>query len=93
MQQAEIKVIRAQLAHRFHHGFLRRLITVMLRPDLGGQKDIPARHAGMLNRRADLPSSPKLIDGFADMLPVFTSEAVSEMYYAENGDLFDTVLC
>ena len=42
---------------------------------------------------ADLPSSPELIDGFADMLPVFTSETVSEMYYAEHGDSYDTVLC
>ena len=42
---------------------------------------------------SDLPSAPELIDGFADMLPVFTSEAVSEVYYADRGDSFDTVFC
>lgn len=42
---------------------------------------------------AALRRSDKLIDGFAEMLPVFTSAEVSEVYYAEHGDSWDTVFC
>ena len=40
-----------------------------------------------------LRSSEKLIDGFAEMLEVFTSDAVSELFYTEHGDTYDTVFC
>ena len=42
---------------------------------------------------AELRRSNKLIDGFAEMLPVFTSDEVSEVYYVEHSDSWDTVLC
>ena len=42
---------------------------------------------------AALRRSDKLIDGFAEMLPVFTSAEVSEVYYVEHGDSWDTVFC
>ena len=40
-----------------------------------------------------LRSSEKLIDGFAEMLNVFTSDAISELFYIEHGDTYDTVFC
>lgn len=42
---------------------------------------------------AALRRSDKLIDGFAEMLPVFTSAEVSEVCYVEHGDSWDTVFC
>ena len=41
----------------------------------------------------ELRSSKELIDGFAEMLDVFTSDAVSEVFYADHGDTYDTVFC
>ena len=52
MQQTEIQIVGAQLAHGFPDGFFRFLITAMLHPDFGGQKNIPAVNAGLFNRRA-----------------------------------------
>ena len=40
-----------------------------------------------------LRSSKELIDGFAEMLDVFTSDTISELFYAEYGDMYDTVFC
>ena len=42
---------------------------------------------------AELRQSDKLIDEFAEMLPVFTSDEVNEVYYVERGDSWDTVFC
>ena len=42
---------------------------------------------------AALRRSDKLIDGFAEMLPVFASDECSEVYYVEHGDSWDTVFC
>ena len=39
---------------------------------------------------AVLKYAKELIDGFGEMLPVFTSEAISEVFYAQDGE---TVLC
>lgn len=39
---------------------------------------------------AVLKDAKELIDGFGEMLPVFTSEAISEVFYAQDGE---TVLC
>ena len=39
---------------------------------------------------AALKDAKELIDGFGEMLPVFTSEAISEVFYAQDGE---TVLC
>lgn len=38
-----------------------------------------------------LPSSGKLIDGFEEMLPVFTEDTVSEVFYQRCGDELNTV--
>ena len=40
-----------------------------------------------------LRSSGKLIDGFEEMLSVFTDNAVSEVFYQRNGDELKTVFC
>lgn len=40
-----------------------------------------------------LRSSGKLIDGFEEMLSVFTDDAVSEVFYQRNGDELKTVFC
>ena len=40
-----------------------------------------------------LRESGKLIDGFEEMLEVFTREDVSEVYYQRSGDALQTVFC
>lgn len=40
-----------------------------------------------------LPSSGKLIDGFDEMLSVFTDSRISEVYYDRNGDELASVYC
>jgi len=40
---------------------------------------------------ADLPSSGKLISGFDEMLPVFTNENLSEIFYKRHGDELHTI--
>lgn len=42
---------------------------------------------------AKLTSSGKLIDGFEEMLAVFTKSDVSEVYYERHGDVIRTVFC
>lgn len=42
---------------------------------------------------ARLHLSDKLIDGFGEMLRVFTSDEISEVYYADRADAWDTVYC
>lgn len=39
---------------------------------------------------SELKRSKKLADGFSEMLPVFTSEEISEVFYTNN---WDTVFC
>lgn len=39
----------------------------------------------------ELAKSDKLIDGFEEMLPVFTKEDVSEVFYQQVGDELETV--
>lgn len=41
----------------------------------------------------ELRNSHKLIDGFAEMLTVFTDNTVSEVFYRRRGDELDTVFC
>ncbi len=41
----------------------------------------------------DLSKSDKLIDGFDEMLSVFTNSAISEVYYQRMDDAFVTVFC
>lgn len=40
-----------------------------------------------------LAQSRELIDGFGEMLSVFTSSELSEVYYERRADGFDTVFC
>ena len=40
-----------------------------------------------------LLNSDKLIDGFREMLPVFTNNQISEIYYEKFADCFKTVYC
>lgn len=40
-----------------------------------------------------LRESKELIDGFAEMLPVFTSDEINEVYYLRCADEMNTVLC
>ena len=42
---------------------------------------------------SELAHSNKLIDGFKEMLPVFTKDEVSEVFYERRGELLDTVFC
>ena len=42
---------------------------------------------------AELYLSDKLIDGFGEMLPVFTTDGISEVYYERTGDEFNTIYC
>ncbi len=42
---------------------------------------------------SELAKSDKLIDGFGEMLQVFTEEKVSEVYYERTADDFKTVYC
>lgn len=42
---------------------------------------------------SELRASGKLIDGFEEMLNVFTDENISEVYYQRIGDDLKTVLC
>ncbi len=42
---------------------------------------------------AELPFSDQLIDGFGEMLEVFTRDDVSEVYYQRSEDGLDTVYC
>ena len=42
---------------------------------------------------SELAKSDKLIDGFGEMLPVFTDAAVNEVYYERRADGVDTVYC
>ena len=42
---------------------------------------------------SELRLSEKLIDGFEEMLPVFTSEEISEVFYERCGDSVNTVFC
>lgn len=42
---------------------------------------------------AQLPFSDQLIDGFSEMLSVFTSDEISEVFYRRNGEQLDTVYC
>ena len=42
---------------------------------------------------SQLPSSDQLIDGFGEMLSVFTSDEISEVFYRRNGEQLDTVYC
>ena len=42
---------------------------------------------------AELHSSDKLIDGFREMLSVFTTDGISEVYYERTNDEFNTIYC
>ena len=42
---------------------------------------------------AKLAQSDKLIDGFKEMLPVFTEDDVSEVFYQRNGEELNTIYC
>ena len=42
---------------------------------------------------AELSASGKLIDGFEEMLAVFTQADVSEVFYRKSGDELETVFC
>lgn len=42
---------------------------------------------------SELRSSGKLIDGFEEMLSVFTDDHISEVYYQRCGEEFNTVFC
>ena len=42
---------------------------------------------------SELAASDQLINGFGDMLSVFTLEEISEVYYHRKGDEFKTVFC
>lgn len=42
---------------------------------------------------SQLSLSDKLIDGFGEMLSVFTSDETSEVFYQRKGDRLDTVYC
>lgn len=39
---------------------------------------------------SELKQSKELADGFSEMLPVFTSDEISEVFYTNN---WDTVFC
>ena len=42
---------------------------------------------------SELAQSNELIDGFGEMLPVFTKNEINEVYYERLGDKVDTVFC
>lgn len=42
---------------------------------------------------SELSSSGKLIDGFDEMLSVFTDDSISEVFYDRHGDALKTVYC
>ena len=42
---------------------------------------------------SELYQSKELIDGFSEMLTVFTSDEISEVYYQHSGDELKTVFC
>lgn len=42
---------------------------------------------------SELHLSGKLIDGFEEMLPVFTTDEISEVFYAPCGDELNAVFC
>ena len=42
---------------------------------------------------AELHLSDKLIDGFREMLSVFTTDGISEVYYERTNDEFNTIYC
>lgn len=42
---------------------------------------------------SELANSDKLIDGFEEMLRVFTKENVCEVFYQRHGDALETVFC
>ena len=42
---------------------------------------------------SELYQSKELIDGFSEMLTVFTSDEISEVYYQLSGDELNTVFC
>ena len=42
---------------------------------------------------SELAQSNELIDGFGEMLPVFTKNEISEVFYERRGDELDTVFC
>ena len=42
---------------------------------------------------SELHLSKELIDGFGEMLPVFTSDDINEVYYLRRGDEMNTVFC
>lgn len=42
---------------------------------------------------SELAKSDKLIDGLGEMLPVFTNNKISEMYYEKTNDDFQTIYC
>lgn len=42
---------------------------------------------------SELACSDKLIDGFEEMLSVFTSAEISEVYYERHGNMLNTVFC
>ena len=41
----------------------------------------------------ELRQSDKLIDGFEEMLSVFTEDKISEVYYERRGDSLETIYC
>ena len=42
---------------------------------------------------SSLASSDRLINGFREMLPVFTDESINEIYYTHKNDIYETVFC
>ena len=42
---------------------------------------------------SELPKSDNLIDGFEEMLSVFTNESITEVYYERTVDDFKTIFC
>lgn len=58
-----------------------------------GRTESLCRRRGFLVPLARLHLSDKLIDGFGEMLRVFPSDEISEVYYAGGVDAWDTVFC
>ena len=54
MQQAEVKVVGAQFFHGVQNGRFSRIVTVMLDPDLSGQKNVLALNTGLFDGRTYL---------------------------------------
>ena len=71
----------------------RYIVFLYIADKFSGELKSSSEGANFWYPLAELHLSDKLIDGFREMLSVFTTDEISEVYYERTGDEFNTIFC